>query len=87
MKTLQKYPIVDSSQATTFAHNLGPWFGGGLAQLGLYYGKMNIPNNGNTNNNQSFNIPYVNGKSALTEEGINFTAKELEVFLVEQAPA
>ena len=28
LKTLTKYPIVDSSQATYFDTNLGPWFGG-----------------------------------------------------------
>jgi hypothetical protein len=28
LKTLKKYPVVDSNQATTTGINLGPWFGG-----------------------------------------------------------
>lgn len=43
---------------------------------------MNEQNKGYSWNYQYFNIPYANGKSALTEEGNRFTAKELEVFLV-----
>ena len=30
-----------------------------------------------------FNIPFVDGKSELTEEALNFTARELEVFLIQ----
>jgi hypothetical protein len=46
---------------------------------------MNLKNQGSNLNNPSFNIPFENGKSALTEEKLNFTAREVEVFLVQQA--
>ena len=43
---------------------------------------MNEANRGYSYNYNYFSIPYANGKSALTEEGKNFTAKELEVFVI-----
>ena len=36
-------------------------------------------------NNINFEIPYVDGKSDLTEESKNFTAKEIEVFILNEA--
>ena len=46
---------------------------------------MNDPNKGYCWDLKHFNAPYVNGKSVITEEYDQFTAKELEVFVVSQA--
>jgi hypothetical protein len=51
----------------------------------LHNGILNGSNKGISADAKNFNIPYANGKSALTEEGNHFTARELEVFLVQQA--
>jgi hypothetical protein len=82
LKTLTKYPVVNSNESAFFDATLGPWFGGGDAALGLHYGALNRANEGFCANTSCFGYLYKNGKSVLTEENARFTAKELEVFQI-----
>jgi hypothetical protein len=68
------------------SNNYGPRFGGGSTELCA----RDQPFNGNNNcysfpNEKGYNIPLVDGKNQLTNQGgYDFTISELEVWLLEE---